>query len=42
MFGTRTKIGLNNYILQMHVIAKLKTKEDVEKALNTIEEEENK
>jgi len=42
MFGSRAKIGLNNCILPMHVVAKLKTEEDLEKALNTIEEEENK
>lgn len=42
MFGSRAKIGLNNCILPMHVVEKLKTEEDLEKALNTIEEEENK
>lgn len=42
MFGSMAKIGLNNCILPMDVVAKLKTEEDLEKALNTIEEEENK
>ncbi|KAF0751652.1 KRAB-A domain-containing protein 2-like [Aphis craccivora] len=42
MFGSRAKIGLNNCILPMHVVEKFKTEEDLEKALNTIEEEENK
>ncbi|KAL4153512.1 hypothetical protein QTP88_001345 [Uroleucon formosanum] len=42
MFGSMAKIGLNNCILPMHVVAKLKTEEDLEKALNTIEKEENK
>jgi len=42
MFGSMAKIGLNNCILPMHVVARLKTEEDLEKALNTIEEEENK
>jgi hypothetical protein len=42
MFGSRAKIGLNKCILPMHVVAKLKKEEDLEKALNTIEKEENK
>jgi hypothetical protein len=42
MFSSRAKIGLNNCILPMHVVTKLNTEKDLEKALNTIEEEENK
>lgn len=42
MFGSRAKIGLNNCVLPMHVVEKLKTEEDLEKALNTIEEKESK
>jgi len=37
MFGSKPKIDLNNYIFPIHVVAKLKTKENVEKSLKTIE-----
>lgn len=42
MFGCKAKIGLNNCILPKHIVEKLKTKDDLEKALNTaIGEEKN-